>query len=59
MQTPKNQLTKELTFHNWVHSLVVRGVNKIGLPTNLSSGEFDSVIIAAIFHDIGYIEKYS
>ena len=58
-QALQNNLAKELTFHNWAHtSLVVQGVRRIGLQTKLSYNELRSVILAAIFHDIGYIEKY-
>ena len=54
-----DRLPKNLLFHNFHHTInVIRGVKEISKHMNLSSPEKEIVLLAAWFHDSGYIVKY-
>ncbi len=53
----KERLPLNTVYHNQNHtSYVVNAANEIGLSQNLSEDELESVLLAAWFHDTGYIE---
>jgi len=53
----KERLPLNTVYHNQNHtSYVVKAANEIGLSQNLSEDELESVLLAAWFHDTGYIE---
>lgn len=55
----KNQLSSDLTFHNFEHTeKVVEAVQEIGTHEKLSNEEMEMVQIAAWFHDTGYRDAY-
>ncbi len=55
----KDKLPITLTFHNLDHTLdVVNGVREIGVRTELSAEDQETVEIAAWLHDTGYLHLY-
>ena len=53
----KENLPINTVYHNEVHtSYVVSAANEIGLSMNLSQEELETLLLAAWFHDAGYIE---
>ena len=53
----KEKLPSGAVYHNGNHtSYVVNAANEIGLSQNLSEDELETVLLAAWFHDTGYIE---
>jgi len=55
-----NKLSSKLSFHNLEHTeLVVNGATKIGIEEGLNAKECEIIIIAAWFHDTGFIESYN
>jgi len=55
----KNQLPEGFTYHNLEHTCqVVNAVQEIGKACNLSEYEINTLILAAWFHDLGYVETY-
>ncbi|HYM94563.1 MAG TPA: HD domain-containing protein [Chitinophagaceae bacterium] len=56
----KEKLPKELYFHNYNHTKeVVRATTEIGRNIGLTSSEMEIVLLAAWFHDTGYITTYA
>lgn len=52
------KLSKEMVYHSLEHTKdVVAGVKEIGLGSNLSNQDLQTVLIAAWFHDVGYTES--
>jgi predicted metal-dependent HD superfamily phosphohydrolase len=52
------KLPKEMVYHSLEHTKdVVAGVREIGLGSNLNEQDFETVLIAAWFHDLGYTES--
>ncbi len=52
-------LPEQLVFHNYNHTLeVVKAAQKIGRLVNLTGDETEIVLIAAWFHDTGFMEGY-
>lgn len=52
-------LSKELTFHNIVHTRnVVAAVNELCDNENIKETDRELVLLAAVFHDTGYTKKY-
>ena len=52
-------LSKDLTFHNIVHTRnVVAAVNELCDYENINETDRELVLLAAAFHDTGYIKKY-
>lgn len=52
------KLPKEMVYHSLEHTKdVVAGVKEIGLGSNLSEEDLETVLIAAWFHDVGYTES--
>jgi predicted metal-dependent HD superfamily phosphohydrolase len=55
----KKELSKNMYFHNFEHTLlVVDGVKTIGRQSNVSETELLTLILAAFLHDVGYIKQY-
>lgn len=55
--TYKNKLPQEVVYHNFNHtSEVVKAAYKIALAENIEEGDLEILLIAAWFHDIGFIE---
>jgi predicted metal-dependent HD superfamily phosphohydrolase len=53
----KDRAFEKRSFHNMGHTLdVVRAVEEIGINSQLTEDELESVTIAAWLHDIGYVE---
>jgi predicted metal-dependent HD superfamily phosphohydrolase len=53
----KDRAFEKRSFHNLGHTLdVVKAAEEIGLNTQLSQDELESVTIAGWLHDIGYVE---
>ncbi len=54
----KNDLSKDLTYHNYDHTkMVVNAATTIGKGEQLSDDDLEVLLIAAWFHDLGYKEK--
>lgn len=57
-QKLKDQLPKNYTYHTYIHtSETVEATEEIGRGINLPENELHIVILAAWFHDIGYIRQ--
>lgn len=55
----KNEMSKELTYHNYDHTkMVVDSATVIGKGEQLSDADLEILIIAAWFHDLGYKDSY-
>lgn len=55
----KEKLSPKLYFHNTLHtSYVVTAAQEIGSQSGLTTEEMEIVMLAAWFHDTGYIEVY-
>jgi len=55
----KEKLPPDHVYHNYKHTLqTVKACKSIAKAYNLSSRDFEILILAAIFHDTGYIETY-
>src|SRR4030065_572846 len=55
----KTKLPHKYTYHIYDHTLeVVENCKWIGTESDLNDKELEIVILAAWFHDSGYIEKY-
>jgi predicted metal-dependent HD superfamily phosphohydrolase len=53
----KDRLSPDYIYHNFNHTLrVVNGVRIIGGAEDLKNEEIETLILAALFHDIGYIQ---
>ena len=51
--------TSQLLYHNYKHTYdVVAAVREIGEDSTLSSEDLEIVLLAACFHDVGYLEGY-
>ncbi|MEM9719366.1 MAG: Pycsar system effector family protein [Bacteroidota bacterium] len=54
-----NHLPEGFTYHNLAHTeQVVKAVKEIGKASQLSEDDIQTLILAAWFHDLGYIESY-
>jgi len=54
-----NHLPDDLVYHNLFHTIDVVETSKLlAEDSNLSQDEIELLLIAAWFHDVGYIEKY-
>lgn len=55
----KDKLPNDLLYHNWSHTCeVVEVAKKLGTKSNLTPEELELLLIAAWFHDTGYVETY-
>lgn len=55
----KEKLPPDHVYHNYKHTLqTVKACKSIAKAYNLSSRDFEILMLAAIFHDTGYIETY-
>lgn len=55
----KKELPHNFVYHNYNHTLdVVRAAKEIGKKTGLSDDEMETVLLAAWFHDTGYVKAY-
>jgi len=55
----KENLSSELCFHDWEHTAgVVQASYQIGKKCGFSDLEMEMVMIAAWFHDIGFVRQY-
>ena len=56
----RNEIPENYTYHTLDHTLeVVKNAIYIGTKENLSEDEMNQLIVAAWFHDLGYIKKYA
>jgi len=54
----KNNLSSKVLYHNYNHTLkVVEAVNEIALAENISNDELEIVLLAAWFHDTGFVKE--
>jgi len=55
----KNKLSSKVVYHNYNHTLqVVKAANEIALAEKVKKSDLEIVLIAAWFHDTGYVEGY-
>lgn len=55
----KEKLSKKLVYHNYRHTLEVVSVAKdLGESSGISADELQDLVLAAWFHDTGYINAY-
>ena len=55
----QNQVSKELSYHNYDHTLmVVEAAQLIAKAQNLNGSDLEALIIAAWFHDTGFKDAY-
>lgn len=56
----KEELTDQFKFHNYTHTAGVAGLcEKMGKYYNLADKNFENLMLAAWFHDTGFIRCYS
>lgn len=54
----KEKLPGEFVYHNYKHTLeTVKGCKKLCEPYNLTSRDYEVLLLAAWFHDTGYIQS--
>jgi len=54
-ETLKKELSSMFFFHNFSHTnLVIAASHEIGMKSGLSKIELQTVVLASIFHDVGY-----
>lgn len=59
IQTLENQLSEKVVYHNLSHTLeVVESVELMGKRSGLGPEEMEELLLAAWFHDIGYMKDY-
>ncbi|MEZ4945084.1 MAG: hypothetical protein R2804_06125 [Cyclobacteriaceae bacterium] len=55
----KEELSLDLCFHNWDHtSVVVSASHRIATTSQISEQDSEILMIAAWFHDLGFIHQY-
>ncbi len=55
----KEKLSNDYVYHNYKHTLeTVKACKKLSKVYNLTSRDYEVLILAAWFHDIGYVETY-
>lgn len=55
----KEKLPADYVYHNYTHTLdTVKACKKLAKGYNLTSRDFEVLLLAAWFHDTGYIETY-
>jgi hypothetical protein len=55
----KNKLPSQVVYHNFEHtSKVVEAVNEIAIGENISEDDLEVLLLAAWFHDTGFIQGY-
>ncbi len=55
----KNDLPEKLVYHNFLHTQrVAKDSKKIASKYDLSSEELEELLLAAWFHDVGYLTNY-
>lgn len=55
----KNELSPEVIYHNYEHTFeVVKNANKIGLAENISENDLELLLLAAWFHDTGFVKGF-
>lgn len=58
-QLLKEKLPKELLYHNYQHTeAVVKAAEEIGTASKLESDDLENVLLAAWFHDTGFVNSY-
>jgi len=56
----KEDLLPDLYFHDWHHTSKVAGVSyRIAEASEVSSDDFEVLMVAAWFHDLGFIQGYN
>ncbi|MEJ8757805.1 Pycsar system effector family protein [Pontibacter sp. H259] len=56
----KNQLSKKLVYHNYRHTFeTVNEARDLGERQNLPADELQDLLLAAWFHDTGYVNEYT
>lgn len=55
----KEKLSPDYVYHNYTHTLdTVKACKKLSSSYNLTSRDYEVLMLAAWFHDVGYIETY-
>ena len=55
----KDKLPVQVVYHNFDHTLlVVEAVNEIALAENISESDKEILLIAAWFHDVGFVKNH-
>lgn len=55
----KEKLIPDYVYHNYTHTLdTVKACKKLSASYNLTSRDFEVLMLAAWFHDTGYVETY-
>lgn len=55
----KNELSPEVVYHNYEHTFeVVKNANEIGIAENISEDNLEVLLLAAWFHDTGFIKGF-
>ncbi len=55
----KEKLSKDLTYHNYAHTArVVKVAEEIGKYAELENGDLEILMLAAWFHDTGFVNDY-
>ncbi|MFD3001372.1 Pycsar system effector family protein [Pontibacter toksunensis] len=55
----KEKLSKKLVYHNYRHTLeVVSVAQDLGVKSNLEAADLQDLLLAAWFHDTGYVNAY-
>ncbi|PHR72164.1 MAG: phosphohydrolase [Lutibacter sp.] len=55
----KDKLAVEVVYHNFDHTLqVVEAANEIAIAENISESDKEILLIAAWFHDVGFVENH-
>ena len=56
----KEKLVADYVYHNYTHTLdTVKACKKLSKSYNLTSRDYEVLMLAAWFHDTGYVETYS
>ncbi len=55
----KDKLAVQVVYHNFDHTLhVVNAANEIAIAENISESDKEIILVAAWFHDTGFVESY-
>lgn len=56
----KEKLSKKLVYHNYKHTFEIAKISRtLGEEYNLSEPDLEALVLAAWFHDAGYLETYT
>ena len=55
----KEKLSPDYVYHNYTHTFeTVKACKKLSSTYNLTSRDYEILMLAAWFHDTGYVETY-